>query len=107
MEDVHSMRNEKTPGCLGYIGDEVLLSFMGIVMSQEIRIPMISTDPEVTSQISMLPMRKMPSAMVSEVGVKVLVFRRRGVGWEEHGGTPWKMNGWNLRFSPVLIRDII
>ena len=65
---------------------------------------MISTDLEVTSQISMLPMRKMPSAMVCEVGAKVLVFRRRGV---DVGGTPWKMNGWNLRFSHVLIRDII
>ena len=67
-------------------------------VSHEIRIPMISTDLEETSQISMLPMRKMPSATVCEVGVKVLVFRRRGV---DVGGTPWKMNGWNLRFSPV------
>ena len=34
------MSNEKrAPGCLGYIGDDILPSYVGIIVNNEIRIP--------------------------------------------------------------------
>ena len=33
------MSNEKHPGCLGYIGDKILLSYIGIIINHEMRIP--------------------------------------------------------------------
>ena len=31
--------NEKNPGCLGYIGDEILPSYIGILINHELRVP--------------------------------------------------------------------
>ena len=33
------LSNERNPGWLGYIGDEILPSYIGIIISHEIRIP--------------------------------------------------------------------
>ena len=35
MGDVYHMSNEKNPGWLGYLGDEILPSYIGIVINHE------------------------------------------------------------------------
>ena len=35
----HVSNEKRAPGCLGYIGDEILPSYIGIIINHEIRIP--------------------------------------------------------------------
>ena len=35
----HQLSNEKKPGCLVYIWDEILPTYMGTIINHEIRIP--------------------------------------------------------------------
>ena len=36
------MSNEKHPGWLGYVGDDILPNYMGIIKNHEIRIPSLN-----------------------------------------------------------------
>ena len=43
------MSNETNPGCLGYVGDEKLPSYMGTIINHYFRIPLLSNQDSMES----------------------------------------------------------